>query len=59
MVTQESVREKLLERTNAIRQQNIADSIGVPREIISKFMNGKRDLWDSSLQALNDYLDTH
>lgn len=59
MVTQESVRSKLLEKTIALRQQNIADSIEVPREIISKFMNGKRDLWDSSLQALNDYLDSH
>ena len=59
MVTQEKVREKLLQKTNALRQQNIAESIGVPREIISKFMNGKRDLWESSLQALNDYLDTH
>ncbi len=59
MVTQENVRKKLLEKTNAMRQQNIADSIRVPREMISRFMNGKRELWDSSLQALNDYLDTH
>lgn len=59
MITQDNVREKLLERTNAMRQQNIAKSTGIPREIISKFMNGKRDLWDSSLKALNDYLDTH
>lgn len=59
MISQEIVREKLLEKTNAMRQQNIANSIGVPREMISKFMNGKRELWDSSLQALNDYLDTH
>lgn len=59
MITQDNVREKLLEKTNAMRQQNIAKTIGVPREIISKFMNGKRDLWDSSLKALNDYLNTH
>ena len=59
MITQDNVREKLLEKTNAMGQQNIAKTIGVPREIISKFMNGKRDLWDSSLKALNDYLDTH
>lgn len=59
MITQDNVREKLLEKTNAMRQQNIAKTIGVPREIISKFMNGKRDLWDSSLKALNDYLDAH
>lgn len=59
MITQEKVRKKLLEKTNAMRQYNIASSIGVPREIISKFMNGKYELWDSSLQALNDYLDAH
>lgn len=59
MITQDNVREKLLEKTNAMRQQNIAKSTGIPREIISKFMNGKRNLWDSSLKALNDYLDTH
>lgn len=41
MITQEKVRKKLLEKTNAMRQYNIASSIGVPREIISKFMNGK------------------
>lgn len=58
MITQESVRNKLLERTNAMRQKNISSAIGVPREIISKFMNGKRDLWDSSLRALNEYLDS-
>ena len=59
MVTQESVRDKLLEKTNAFRQQNIADSTGIPREIISKFMNHKRDLYPESLEALNNYLDNH
>ena len=59
MVTQESVRKKLLDKTNAMRQKNISDSTGIPREMISKFMNNKRELWDSSLRALNDYLDNH
>lgn len=59
MLTQESVREKLLEKTNAMRQKNISASTGIPIEIISKFMNNKRELWESSLQALNDYLDAH
>lgn len=58
-LTQESVREKLLDKTNAMRQQNIAKSTGIPKEMISRFKNGKRDLWDSSLQALNEYLDSH
>ncbi|MCM1201394.1 MAG: hypothetical protein NC312_09195 [Bacteroides fragilis] len=59
MVTQESVRNKLIEKTYAFRQKNISEVTGIPVEIISKFMNGKRDLWDSSLQDLNDYLDCH
>ena len=59
MVTQESVRNKLLEKTYAFRQKNISEVTGIPVEIISKFMNGKRDLWDSSLKNLNDYLDAH
>ena len=58
-VTQESVRNRLLEKTNAYRQKNISEATGIPVEIISKFMNGKRELYDSSLQALNDYLDNH
>lgn len=58
-ITQESVRAKLLERTNAMRQQNISDSTGIPREIISKFMNNKRELYPESLIALNVYLDSH
>lgn len=59
MVTQEEVREKLLEKTNAVRQQNISEATGIPREIISKFMNGKRELYLESLIALNNYLENH
>lgn len=56
---QESVRTKLLEKTNAFRQKNISVSTGIPVEIISKFMNHKRDLYPESLEALNNYLDNH
>ena len=59
MVTQEEVRKKLLERTQAVRQQNISEATGIPREIISKFMNGKRQLYPESLSALNDYLENN
>jgi len=47
MISQEEVRDKLLKKTNAVRQNNIAQSTGIPREIISKFMNGKRELIQS------------
>lgn len=59
MITQQEVRNKLLEKTQAMRQQNISEATKIPREIISKFMNGKRELWDESLKALNEYLDNH
>lgn len=59
MITQENVRKRLLERTYAIRQKNIAAETHIPKEIISKFMNGKKDLYPESLVALNNYLDTH
>lgn len=42
-----------------IGKKNISSVTGIPVEIISKFMNGKRELYDSSLQVLNQYLDTH
>lgn len=58
-MTQESVRKKLLDKTNAMRQKNISASTGIPREIISKFMNEKRDLYPESLLILNEYLDNH
>jgi len=58
-LTQNEVRNKLLEKTKAMRQKNISASTGIPVEIISKFMNGKRELWESSLLALNNYLDNH
>ena len=59
MITQESVREKFVEKTKATRQKSIAKETGIPREIISKFLNGKRDLYPESLTALNDYLENH
>lgn len=59
MVTQEKVRDKLLEKTYSYRQKNIATSTGIPVEILSKFMNGKRELYPESLEVLNKYLDTH
>lgn len=58
-VTQDEVRKRLIEKTRAVRQQNIAAATGIPREIISKFMNNKRDLYSNSLHVLNDYLNKH
>lgn len=59
MITQDEVRQKLIKRMQEGQQQYIAKQIGVPKQILSNFKTGKRELWDSSLQALNDYLDAH
>ena len=59
IITQEEVRNKLIEKTNAIRQKNISNATGIPVEILSKFMNGRRDLHLQSLQILHDYLLNH
>lgn len=59
MLTQDEVRQKLIRKMQEGQQQYIAKQIGVPKQILSNFKTGKRELWDSSLQALNDYLDAH
>lgn len=59
MPTQEEVREKLIKRVEREKQTYIAKQINVPKQIISAFKLGKKDLYPESLKALNDYLDNH
>ena len=59
MVTQEEVREKLIKRAEREKQTYIAKQIGVPKQLISDFKLGKKQLWESTLLALNDYLDSN
>lgn len=59
MLTQDEVRQKLIQKMQERQQQYIAKQIGIPKQILSNFKTGKRELWQSSLEALNDYLDTH
>lgn len=58
-ITQDSVREKLIRRMIEGQQQHIAKQVGIPKQILSNFKTGKRELWESSLIKLNDYLDSH
>lgn len=58
-LTQAEVREKLIEKTKGMKIKFIAEETGIPREIISKFKNHKRDLYPQSLEVLNNYLDNH
>ena len=59
MVTQDEVREKLIKRVEREKQTYIAKQIGMPRQVLSSFKAGKKDLWESHLLALNDYLDNN
>ena len=59
MISQEEVRAKLIERVEREKQSYIAKQINVPKQVLSAFKLGKKQLWDSSLEALNDYLDNH
>ena len=59
MVTQEEVRQKLIKRAQREKQTYIAKRIGVPRQLISDFKLGKKKLWESTLLALNEYLDSN
>ena len=58
MVTQEEVREKLIKRAEREKQTYIAKQIGVPKQLISDFKLGKKKLWESTLLAPNEYLDS-
>ena len=57
MLDQKVVRQKLIKRAEREKQTYIAKQLGVPKQIISDFKLGKKKLWDSTLQALNEYLD--
>lgn len=57
MISQEEVRAKLIERVEREKQSYIAKQINVPKQVLSAFKLGKKQLWDSSLEALNNYLD--
>lgn len=48
-ITQESVREKLIEKCRGLKVNFIAEQTGIPREIVSAFKNKRRELWEESL----------
>ena len=58
-ISQDEVREKLKKRAEREKQTYIAKQIGVPKQLLSDFKLGKKNLWPSTLLALNEYLDSH
>lgn len=58
-ITQNSVREKLIEQCKGLKIKFIAEKTGIPKEIISSFKNKRRELWEESLLKLNSFLDMY
>lgn len=58
-ITQDSVREKLIEKCRGLKVNFIAEQTGIPREIVSAFKNKRRELWEESLIKLNAFLDRY
>lgn len=58
MILPEEVREKLIKRAEREKQTYIAKQIGVPKQLISDFKLGKKQLREPTLLALNEYLDS-
>lgn len=59
MPTQQEVREKLIKVAEREKQSYIAKQIGMPKQTLSAFKLGRKDLWQEHLVKLNDYLDNH
>lgn len=57
VISQNEVREKLRKRVEREKQYYIAKQIDVPKQVLSAFKLGKKDLYPESLLALNKYLD--
>lgn len=58
-ITQDSVREKLIEKCKGLKVKFVAEQTGIPRNIISKFKNSRRELWQESLIKLDAFLDRY
>lgn len=59
MINQEEIREKLIKRVEREKQSYIANQIGVPKQVLSAFKLGKKNLYPESLLALKQYLDNY
>lgn len=59
MISQEEVRQKLIKRVEREKQSYIAKQINVPKQVLSAFKLGKKELYPESLESLNNYLDNH
>lgn len=56
LMTQEEVRELLIKRVESEKQTYIARQIGVPKQVLSAYKLGKKELYPESLEKLEAYL---
>lgn len=57
MLSQDEVRELLIKRIdNGVKQTYIAKQIDVPKQVLSAFKLGKKQLYPESLAQLEAYL---
>lgn len=56
LMTQEEVRELLIKRVESEKQTYIARQIGVPKQVLSAYKLGKKELYPESLAKLEAYL---
>lgn len=54
-LSQEEVRERYIQRLIREKQIYISEVTGIPSTVLSNFKRGL-DLWESSLEVLNSYL---
>lgn len=57
LLTQDDVREKLIEACKGVKIKYIAEKTGIPKEILSRYKNSRRELYPESLEKLNKFLE--
>lgn len=59
-MTQEELRNELIERTKREKQVYIANACGIDKDVLSRFKLGKIDLNDNLFRKLESYIiNTH
>lgn len=59
-MTQEELRNELIERTKREKQVYIANNCGIDKDVLSRFKLGKIDLNDNLFRKLESYIiNTH
>lgn len=60
MLSQDEVRELLIKRVESEKQTYIAKQIGIPKQVLSAYKLGKKQLYPETLEKLEAYLtDNH